>query len=165
MADDPDVPGQAQKLTERNADDTLKARILKGEVIAQFIWLLRGPWASLDSDVNPGAALLPIPEFMKELEVLSAGGSSQDALLSCIADCCVPVERKNATKIQEFKRAVVGSLRVCLMQIGPILTAAGISLACPNGAKGVPWFRPQKCTGLTAVASLGPPGSAVLGAV
>ena len=116
-----------QKLTEHKADDTLKARILKGEFNAQLLWLLRGLWASLDSDINPGTTLLPIPELMKELEALSAGGGSQDALLLWIADCCEPVDRRQATKIQDFKKAAADRLSVCLMQIGPILTAAGIN--------------------------------------
>ena len=36
---------------------------------------------------------------MKELEALSAGGGSQDTLLSWIEGSCDPVERRNATKI------------------------------------------------------------------
>ena len=123
-----------QKLTEHKADDTLKARILKGEFNSQLLWLLRGLWASLDSAVNPGTTLLPIPELMKELETLSAGGGSQDALLSWIAGCCEPVDRKNATKIQDFKKAAADRLGVCLMQIGPILTAAGINPQCVSNA-------------------------------
>ena len=116
-----------QKLTEHKADDTLKARILKGEFNAQLVWLLRGLWASLESDVNPGTTLLPIPEFMKELEALSAGGGSQDVLQSWIEGSCDPVDRKNATKIQDFKKAAAACLGVCMMQIGPILTAVGIN--------------------------------------
>eukprot|EP00959_Pyramimonas_sp_CCMP1952_P351660 7368122-Pyramimonas_sp.AAC.1 len=71
---------------------------------------------------------------MKELEALSAGGGSQDTLLSWIADCCEPVERKNATEIQEFKKAAADRLSVSLMQIGPVLTAAGIN---PQGVPNV----------------------------
>ena len=81
----------------------------------------------MDSDINPGTTLLPIPELMKELEALSAGGGSKDALLLWIADCCEPVDRKNAAKIQDFKKAAADRLGVCLMQIGPILTAAGFN--------------------------------------
>ena len=123
-----------QKLTEHKADDTLKARILKGEFNSQLVWLLRGLWASLESDVNPGTTLLPIPEFMKELEALSARGGSQDELVSWIADSCEAVERKNATKIQDFKKAAADRLNVSMMQIGPILTAAGIN---PQGIPNV----------------------------
>ena len=64
---------------------------------------------------------------MKELEALSAGGGSQDVLQSWIEGSCDPVDRKNATKIQDFKKAAADSLGVCMMQIGPILTAAGIN--------------------------------------
>lgn len=64
---------------------------------------------------------------MKELEALSAGGGSQDTVLSWIADSCDPVERKNASKMQDFKKAAADRLGVCMMQIGPILTAAGIN--------------------------------------
>ncbi|CAK0859598.1 unnamed protein product [Prorocentrum cordatum] len=123
-----------KKLTEHKADDTFKARILKREFNSQLVWLLRGLWDTLGCDVNPGTTLLPIPEFMKELEALSAGGGSQDTLLSWIADCCEPVERKNATEIQEFKKAAADRLSVSLMQIGPVLTAAGINpQGVPNG--------------------------------
>ena len=69
---------------------------------------------------------------MKELETLSAGGGSQDALLSWIAGCCEPVDRKNATKIQDFKKAAADRLGVCLMQFGPILTADIIPQGVPN---------------------------------
>ena len=112
----------------------MKARILKGEFNSQLVWLLRGLWASLESDVNPGTTLLPIPEFMKELEALSARGGSQDELVSWIADSCEAVERKNATKIQDFKKAAADRLNVSMMQIGPILTAAGIN---PQGIPNV----------------------------
>ena len=81
----------------------------------------------MESDINPGTTILPIPEFMKELEALSSSGGAQDVLLSWIAESCEPVERKNGTKIQDFKRAAADRLGVCMMQIGPILTAVGIN--------------------------------------
>ena len=40
------------------------------------------------------------------------------------------MERKSATKIKDFKKAAADRLGVCVMQIGPILTAAGID---PHG--------------------------------
>jgi len=116
-----------RKLTEHKADDTLKARILKGDFNPQLVWLLRGLWASLESDVNPGTTLLPIPTFMQELEALSAAGGSQDRLLAWIAESCEPVERKNATKMDDFRAAVATHLGVDRLQVGPILTAAGVN--------------------------------------
>ena len=53
---------------------------------------------------------------------------------SWIAGSCEPVERKNATKTQDFKKAAADRLGVSMMQIGPILTAAGIN---PHGIPNV----------------------------
>ena len=64
---------------------------------------------------------------MRELETLSAAGGSQDALLGWIAASCKPVGRKNATNIKDFKKAAADHLGVCLMQVGPVLTAVGIN--------------------------------------
>jgi hypothetical protein len=116
-----------QKLTEHKADDTLKGRILKGEFNSQLVWLLRGLWETLEPDVNPGTMLLPIPADMRELETLSAAGGSQETLLAWIGASCLPVDRKKASKMPNFKKAAADHLGVCLMQIGPILTAAGIN--------------------------------------
>ena len=120
-----------QKLTEHKADDTLKGRILSGEFNSQLVFLLRGLWETLETDVNPGTMLLPMPEDMQELEALSASGGSQEALLAWIAGSCEPVDRKSATKMKDFKQKAAAQLGVCLLQIGPILTAAGIN---PQGA-------------------------------
>ena len=126
-----------EKLTEHKADDTLKARILDGEFNSQLVWLLRGLWETLEPAVNPGTTLLPIPVFMRELEALSAAGGSKDALVAWIAASCKPVDRKKATKITDFKKAAAAQLSVCEMQIGPILTAAGISPQGVTNSEGV----------------------------
>jgi hypothetical protein len=119
------------KETEHQADDTLKERILKGEFNAQLVWLLRGLWASLEHTINPGTMVAPIPEFMTEMEDISASGGSQDQLREWIATRCNPVRRNDATKITAFRTAAAAALKVSMMQIGPILTAAGI-LGVPN---------------------------------
>lgn len=126
-----------QKLTEHKADDTLKGRILKGEFNAQLVWLLRGLWESLGTDVNPGTMLQPIPAFMQELEVLSAAGGSQEGLLKWVAQSCEPVERNRATKITDFKKAAASALCVSELDIGPILTAAGFNPRGATNANGV----------------------------
>ena len=64
---------------------------------------------------------------MQELEALNATGGSQDALVAWIATSCKPVERKDATNIKEFKKAVADHMSKCLMEVGPILTAVGIN--------------------------------------
>ena len=64
-------------MTEHKADDTLKARILKGEFNSQLVWLLRGLWKSLESHVNPGTMLLPIPEVVKEFGGTQRGPGGQ----------------------------------------------------------------------------------------
>ena len=94
-------------------------------------------WETLEPAVNPGTTLLPIPVFMQELEALSAGGGSKDALVAWIAASCKPVNRKKATKITDFKKAAAAQLSVCEMQIGPILTAAGISPQGVTNSEGV----------------------------
>ena len=114
------------KLTEHKADDTLKARILAGDFNSQLVWLVRGLWPSLATDVNPGTTLLPIPKFMKELEDLSNTGGSQDKLREWIHTRCKPVERKHATDNKVFKKAAASFLGVTEPEIGPILTAIGI---------------------------------------
>jgi hypothetical protein len=126
-----------QKLTEHKADDTLKGRILKGEFNSQLVWLLRGLWETLEPDVNPGTMLLPIPADMQELETLNAAGGSQDALLAWIVESCEPVERKKASKMTDFKKAAAAQLGVSEMQIGPILTAAGIGPQGTTNSEGV----------------------------
>jgi hypothetical protein len=73
----------------------------------------------------------PIPEFMTEMEDISASGGSQDQLREWIATRCNPVRRNDATKITAFRTAAAAALKVSMMQIGPILTAAGI-LGVPN---------------------------------
>lgn len=65
-------------------------------------------------------------EAQQEL-ALSAARESRDALLVWIETSCEPVERKNATKMKDFRKAAADHLGVSLMQIGPILTAAGIN--------------------------------------
>ena len=102
-----------------------------GEFNPQLVWLLRGLWETLGSEVNPGTMLQPIPASMRELETLSAAGGSQDALVAWIAASCKPVDRKDAMNIKDFKTAAADHLGICLMQVGPVLTAAGIN---PHGA-------------------------------
>ena len=74
---------------------------------------------------------------MRELEALSAAGGSKDALVAWIAASCKPVDRKKATKITDFKKAAAAQQSVCEMQIGPILTAAGISPQGVTNSEGV----------------------------
>ena len=50
--------------------------------------------------------------------------------MAWVSTSCEPVERRQAMKIQDFKKAVSESIGVCLTQVGPILRVAGIN---PNG--------------------------------
>ena len=115
-----------RKLTEHKADDSLKGRIQRGDFNAQIVWLVRGLWASLSTDVNPGTELTPKPEMMLELEAMSADGGAKTALLKFVANNCTPVERKMATKWTDFKTKVAESLCLSPLQVGPVLTGAGI---------------------------------------
>ena len=115
------------KLTEQKGDDTLKSKITAGFYNRQLLWLVRGLWATLAADVNPGTNLQPVPKFMKELEAMYSAGGSRVQVEKFIEKYCEYVPRKDATNIAELKKVLAEFLCVDPNMLGPILTAIGIN--------------------------------------
>ena len=147
------------KLTEQKGDDTLKGKITSGYYNAQLLWLVRGLWATLAPDVNPGTVLQPAPKFMKELEDISSAGGSQIKVKNFIEKYCKHVERKDATKIAELKKVLAEFLCVEPNTIGPILTAIGVDSrgVCNTGHVRIayhPHKKEIKCDGKDGVVTV-----------